>query len=493
MLTRARLRREDGSALITALMVMLVMLPIGMALLAIVDTQARNSGSERTRDRAFNLADSALTSAAFNLGRYAWPATPRPRRATPARPAPRRLRRRRPTARPSAPRRTPSSATSKLQPNLNASYDDAAYTGATWQINVCDDDPTGAGPTVWKNALLDEPNYDANGNQLVWVRSEASVGGRTRACSPRSCASSRPPALSSKYGLMTGRMNAEVDERARHGAHRRRSSAASRRRCSAPIRSSPPTRATSTHPASTGRHRACAAAPSTAASPGTLGGLGSLSVVNTLVTGGKLVQSTSPTATSAATIAQLKQQADQLGHVRRVDRRHRRRSTSPPACTIPAGANAIDDRLHRAGRHDRHAGTVGGPATSSACSTSPASKAYKALVIGSGRVVLRGNNTHDARRRRSRGLVYALNEQRDDARRRGDRRRARSSASTGARTSAAASRPTARARRSASTRRPVARATRPRPRLPALGDAARHALGVPRAATTRRSRRTSAS
>ncbi len=59
--------------MISALLVMLVMLPLGLALLSIVDTQAKDSGRERTRDRAFNLADSALTSAAFNLGRFAWP------------------------------------------------------------------------------------------------------------------------------------------------------------------------------------------------------------------------------------------------------------------------------------------------------------------------------------------------------------------------------------------------------------------------------------
>ena len=62
-------------------------------------------------------------------------------------------------------------------PNLNASFDDSAYTGATWQINVCDDDPHGAGATVWSDGLLDGTNYDANGNSLVWVRSEATVEG----------------------------------------------------------------------------------------------------------------------------------------------------------------------------------------------------------------------------------------------------------------------------------------------------------------------------
>ena len=70
-----RLRRQEGSALVTAMMVMLIILPLGLALLAIVDTQAQESGTERTRDRAFNLADSALHSAAFSMSRYGWPAS----------------------------------------------------------------------------------------------------------------------------------------------------------------------------------------------------------------------------------------------------------------------------------------------------------------------------------------------------------------------------------------------------------------------------------
>jgi Tfp pilus assembly protein PilX len=67
---------------VTALMVMAIMIPIGLALLAIVDTQSVQSGRERTRDRAFNLADSALQSAAFSSGRQAGPRLPHWRPAT---------------------------------------------------------------------------------------------------------------------------------------------------------------------------------------------------------------------------------------------------------------------------------------------------------------------------------------------------------------------------------------------------------------------------
>ena len=68
-----RLRNdESGAALITALLCTMVMLALGLALLSIVDTQANESTDEVTRDRAFNLAESVLTSEAFVLGRN-WP------------------------------------------------------------------------------------------------------------------------------------------------------------------------------------------------------------------------------------------------------------------------------------------------------------------------------------------------------------------------------------------------------------------------------------
>ena len=207
MLNRSALRSQAGSAMVTALMVMLVVLPLGLALLAIVDTQAKDSGRERARDRAFNLADGALSSAAFSFSRYNWPSSAahgaeqhRAQRSG------RRLRERR-SQRDARRRDGRGSTTAKLQPNLNASFDDSAYTGATWQINVCDDI---AGSQVWDETLkTTQWNYDANNNGYVWVRSEAHVGGRKRVIAAL-VHPAQVPALSSKYGLMTGRLNSDV-------------------------------------------------------------------------------------------------------------------------------------------------------------------------------------------------------------------------------------------------------------------------------------------
>ena len=68
-LKRPILHREEGSVVVTAVLVMAIMIPIGLAMLAIVDTQERESGAQRTRDRAFNLADSALHLFSLEDGR----------------------------------------------------------------------------------------------------------------------------------------------------------------------------------------------------------------------------------------------------------------------------------------------------------------------------------------------------------------------------------------------------------------------------------------
>ena len=406
MLTATQLRRQDGSALITALLVMLIMLPIGMALLAIVDTQSRNSDHERTRDRAFNLADSALTSAAFELARFSWPSSP--------------------TAAPSNDGATgsaqtcglasygatlgastnPGSATAKLQPNLNASYDDSAYTGATWQINVCDDNPTAAAPTVWSNNLLNEDNYDANNNQKVWVRSEANVAGRHRVLAAL-VRVEETPALSSKFGLMAGRMNSDVTNTV--GAVLGGSLLGDLSEAlldTHPLVAPDPTANTSP-PTSGVIALRCGALDGCLT--GALAGAAALSIVNDLVTGGKIVQATSPTATSAATIAQLKQQAVNSGTYV-ASTAGSATPSSAPACTIPAGASASTIVYIETVGTTGTAGTAGGPGDQFCVLDVSGNVAFKALVIGSGRVVLRGNNASAGGT--FTGLVYALNEQR---------------------------------------------------------------------------------
>lgn len=413
MLIRRKLAGEQGSVVVIAVFVLAIIIPLGLALLAIVDNQTRESGVERSRDRAFNLADSALHSAAFSLGRGGWPASagsaPSNTGATG-------------TmmdcglasygATLGAPTNT-GSATARLQPNLNASYDDAAYTGATWQINVCDNDTAGPGPTIWRESLLtSSKNFDQNGDELVWVRSEAAVAGKRRVLAAL-VRVEETPAFSSKYGLITGSMNAEVSNSL--GTLLSGSvldGVTSALLGTDPLVAPDPT-ADTTPPTSGVTAVRCGLLEGCLA--GTIGGLSSsVAPLSTLIGGGKLVQTTSPTATSVATIGQLKQQAINSGTYVASTSGHASPS-SAPACTIPAAANAdtvvyIDEVGTTSTSH-----TIGGPGDQYCVLDVSVAKAYKALVINSGRVVLRGNDTttNTATVNNFRGLLYALNTQRE--------------------------------------------------------------------------------
>ena len=409
-----RLRGQEGAALITAMMIMLIILPLGFALLSIVDTQAQESGTERTRDRAFNLADSALHSTAFSLSRYAWPASPETAPTNDG------------VVQTSAvacssasigaslgAATSAGSLTSRLQPTLNATYDDAAYTGAAWQVNVCDDSPLAAGPRVWRETLLSNPSHDANANGLMWVRAVGNVSGRQRVLASL-VEIKKIPALQSKYGLVTGRMNAELTNTA--GALLTSGllgSLTSTLLGTDPLVAADPAYVT-TPPTSGITAVRCGALDGCLT--GALAAAGSLTLVNTLITGGKLVQATSPTATSDAAIAQLKQQAVNSGTY--VSSTPGTASpTSPPACTIPGGANADTVVYIEQVGTTGSASSTGGAGDQYCVLDVSVTKAFKALVIGSGRVVLRGNNTITATSATTsvntfRGLVYALNQQR---------------------------------------------------------------------------------
>ncbi|MBA3746959.1 MAG: hypothetical protein H0W96_05630 [Solirubrobacterales bacterium] len=415
------LRSEKGSAMITALMVMLIMLPLGLALLSIVDTQARDSGSERTRDRAFNLADSAMSSAAVAFSRYSWPSSAA-----------------------SAPNDTGTSAqllcgadaaavgatlgetpavnstTARLQPNLNASYDDSAYTGAAWKVQVCDDE-LGVATQVWSESILqatDRYNWDRNGNGKIWIRSEAIVGGRTRALAGLAQISTTSP-LASKYGLMTGRLNAELSNSL--GAVLTGSvlsGLASTLLGTDPLVAPDSAPAYTTTPPSSGITAVrCGALDGCLT--GALGGASNLTLVQALVTGGKLVQATSKQAIDNAAIEQLKQQAINSGtYVAETAGSASATSSAPPPCTIPAGANA-DTVVYIEKVGTGALGTTTGGVGDQFCriDLSTANVAFKALVIGHGRVVLRGDNTSTAvgsgTKNTFSGVVYAANQQRE--------------------------------------------------------------------------------
>ncbi len=392
-----RLRRDErGSALVIAIMTTAVLLALGLALLAIVDTQATESASDRTRDRTFNLSESVLNSEAFVLGR-SWPATMPSPNSTCG------------TAGMGFMDTLGTAAggdarSALLRPNLNASYTDASYSGATWQVNVCDDS---GGSTVWNNQLLTtQKAYDSNANNMVWVRAQATVGSVTRAITGLVRVRTSN-AVNSKYGLVAGNVSDDLGP-------------VTSALTSAPLvtavtssllnPASPPVLADPAYPvpASGVTGVRCGLLDNVLAVKtcvtGAIGALSQVPLVNTLVGQSKFEQFPSVSSTSPTTIGQLRTQAKTSPGVYMATAPGATLPDSAPSCAITGAASDSVVFIEKVGTGDQY------------CYVSVSSSVtYKALVIGSGRVIIRGNNAittyATAGTNRFTGVVYALNNQ----------------------------------------------------------------------------------
>jgi Tfp pilus assembly protein PilX len=162
-----RLARQDGSAVVTAMLVTVIMMMLGLVTYAGVDVQTHQSAVERNRESSFNLSEGGLQQQGYVLG-HNWPATASTAygdctfTATAA--------------------NTPA-GTCPQPPNLadatgTGSFTQADYReGVQWKTTVRDN------PGLTENytaAVLTAPSYDANGDNKLWVRASATVRGRTR-------------------------------------------------------------------------------------------------------------------------------------------------------------------------------------------------------------------------------------------------------------------------------------------------------------------------
>jgi hypothetical protein len=162
---RQRLASEQGFSIAIAMVLMSIMLSAGLVSFAYVDTEQEQSRVERVDESAFNLTEGILNAQAFVLSRH-WPRTS-------LRPYP-------VCSQASAP-----AAYCPQPTEIAASFDSVDYqTGnPTWITTVHDDD----GSAFYdETTIATQPPYDANRNDKVWVRAEATftVGpraGRSRA------------------------------------------------------------------------------------------------------------------------------------------------------------------------------------------------------------------------------------------------------------------------------------------------------------------------
>ncbi len=407
---------ERGSALMTALLASIILLALGLALLAIVDVQAEGSATERTRDRGFNLAESVLTGEAFVLGRN-WPAS-----AVTSGPGSVPIPLEQACSAPGAVAEATLGATlaagttaALLQPNLNATYTDTAYTGATWKVNVCDDDGVS---TVWNEATLANgtKNWDKNDNKLLWVRAQATVEGRTRSLAGLVRVAS-DLAFNPKYGLVSGSVTDDLGTSINALSNDTLNGVLGGLLGAVPTVAADPSLPATAPPSSGVTGLRCGALDvsvlqnSTCVS-GTIAALSDLPLAAVLLNA-SLEQFPASTAATPTAIAQLRAQAVSTRTYYKTSS-GAATSAAAPACsfTTNTGTRSASSVVfvEQVGTGDQY------------CFVDvSAGVQWKALVVGSGRVVLRGSNTATTppsatvtgpQPNTFSGVVYALNQQR---------------------------------------------------------------------------------
>jgi hypothetical protein len=161
-----RLAREDGSALLTAVILISVMMMFGLAVHAATDTQTQQSGAERVRESALAVGEAALNAQVFQLNRRF------PSRAENAYPA----------------ACVPGTATDGCPDGGDfQGYGDDDYAtscnGAavqSWRTSVRDN--ANGAEQYYSSAIVDaNPTWDSNDDNTMWVRAEgrAACRGRT--------------------------------------------------------------------------------------------------------------------------------------------------------------------------------------------------------------------------------------------------------------------------------------------------------------------------
>lgn len=156
-----RLREESGSALVAAMLLMATMTMVALGALALVDREQVSATGERQRETSFNLAEQLLDAQVYELSRD-WPG---PGQA--ANPYP----------------DCTAGVTSSRCPDVAAilvrfgGVDLAA--GAAWSTSVRDNNSPNL--NYYDDTVTgQQPHYDANRDDRVWVRAQAVVHGTRR-------------------------------------------------------------------------------------------------------------------------------------------------------------------------------------------------------------------------------------------------------------------------------------------------------------------------
>jgi hypothetical protein len=163
---RKLLDRQDGSALVTAMLLMALCLMIGFTTMAAVDVQQGQSRGERERESSFALGEGALSAQIFMLSTQ-WPANAS-------------LQRERCTQATVGDEDCPD-PTTLVKGFTGADYD----AGLEWSTEMHDNAAAaaaGAAPDQFYDdgVVRARPGWDSNRDGLMWLRAQARIHGRLR-------------------------------------------------------------------------------------------------------------------------------------------------------------------------------------------------------------------------------------------------------------------------------------------------------------------------
>ena len=164
-MTSSRLRLEHGYVVVTALVLTTLMLTIGLASFAFVDTEQKQSGTERERESRLNLTEGVLSSQIFLLSRN-WPESAL-------------------SAYPASCHQGSTDAKCPNPTQLKSHFSAVDFKlNPTWTVEVVDN-PGALGRVYSDSLLTTAAKWDQSGPQDVpdgemWVRAEGRLDGRKR-------------------------------------------------------------------------------------------------------------------------------------------------------------------------------------------------------------------------------------------------------------------------------------------------------------------------
>lgn len=175
----ARLRKEEGWALVTAMLVLMVMLGFGLATLSYVDSDARTSGGERNNESSYDYAEGLLDTEGYLVSSQ-WPTA-----SSLAMPDC--------TYNGSTVTAAGGSLGATFCPSaaqMAQDFSSKEYSGPlTWTARIRDNGGSDTCAVTGKNlcsyyyddsVLASQPSWDANGDGQLWVRTQAVMWGRRR-------------------------------------------------------------------------------------------------------------------------------------------------------------------------------------------------------------------------------------------------------------------------------------------------------------------------